>query len=216
MADDWAELIATCLAESHKPGETDAIKRSTVRALKHYRPYRFFFSEKKGSITLTAGTDEYTGPTDLLQPDHLLYTTAAGTPRNEIALVSTDEIRDMQVYGIVSGEPEYAAYHHQKFVFYPVPSVTNDTVAVWYQVDATRDAGGAVITVASATTVTNPYFVRAEELLRTRVLYDFFLTRVHDEEKATMYKLLNAEAERSLRSETSNLKMKGRSVRGYF
>lgn len=211
---DFGTLVTRCLLESHKPNETTSIKRAIVSALRHYQPFRTHFSQKTGTIATVAGTQEYSLPADFVAMDDLRL--LRGTIYTSVERINAQEMRDYVISSGARGIPDVYAVHHSKLLVYPIPNGIY-TLSLWYQFDSTRDtATGNEITVASGNTVTNDWFNRGEEALRTRALADFFLTRIHDSEKSTLYQHLNTQAEKSLLRQTNLTTGTPATVRGYL
>jgi hypothetical protein len=200
---DFATLKALLLVESHKPGEGTQMGLCIVRALRHYQPFRTYFTQKTGTFTLAQGVQGYTGPADLLAVDDLRLRRGTSTYTYDlISRVDIAQMRDLTSTSNNRGYPRFWVHHGSEILLYPIPADATDVVEVKYQSDATRDETTGVEITASATTETNEWFRRGEEALRTRALYDFFLTKVHDSEKAELFKIMNREAESSLNRQT--------------
>lgn len=123
--------------------------------------------------------------------------------------VTIGELRELQASGLAYGQPDYYCWHHDRFIVWPRPSAAH-VLTLDYHVDATRDeATGEEIKPDSGGSVTNEYFRRAEELLRSRAIYTFALGRDDDFELAKRMKILNQEAEKSLYRERDLKKVDG-------
>jgi hypothetical protein len=205
MPHDVAEMIDTVKAESHWPDEDTAILRHIVRALRHFRHERFYFSEKTGTFNAVTDQASYARdtdyPADLFEIDALRVEDGSGeTPLDR---VSYETYVDMNAGSTSTrGTPSVYAWHHDELFLWPTPG-SAWVINVDYFFDATRDAAsGDEITIDSSTAFTNDFFTRGEELLCARVLYSLSLGRAEDQKAALSAKAQYDEALRSLRSET--------------
>lgn len=225
MAHDVTEMIATVKAESHWPDEDVAILRHLVRALRHFRHHRFYFSEKAGTLVTVADQSAYVRgsgaddvPADLLEIDSIRCEEGSG--ETILEKVSIEQMRLAQA-GSTTGmnSPQIYSWHAETLYLWPTPGSVW-TLNIDYLFDATRDTatGGEIVTDASGVaTMTNEFFTRGEELLCSRILYSLALGRAEDAKAALTAKTAYLEALNSLQNE-SVIRKVGSSFQsdGYF
>ena len=189
---DFETFITERLEEvdrSHGDVET-YLRRATVRALKALSKIRVPWTESTFEFDTVAGQVEY-GPDDDLPEDivtiDFLYANQT-TGVQEIEMRPLAEVRlanDVTIHGIYSGVPRIACWHHERLILAPI--VGGVTVYGDYLKDARRDEEtGALITVAD-TTATNAWFDQGEDILRCRVLMDYYASFARDEAALATY-----------------------------
>lgn len=214
MASDFGTMSARMLEEAQKPGKLTFAKRSIVAALAHYAGFRATFSEKKGTVSLTAGTDEYDPPADFLAMDSLYWKPSDSSRYEPMMKQTLDTMRRLKWGSNIAGPPKFWCIHHKKLILYPTPSVTGDLLDCWYLFDSTlrTDAGheGEAITAASADAASNDWFAEGEVALRYYALADFSVSCTGDMDKANSYGMMALKAEADLLADMANLKKPGR------
>jgi len=197
-------MIQDVKDETHWPSEDAAIIRHLVSSLRHYRRRRFYFSEKSDSFPTINGVSEYERtthyPADLLEIDSLRV--VSGNGEITCTRLSLTEIRDRQSNSAASrNSPIYYSWYGDKLILFPTPGGVW-TVKVDYLFDSTRDETAGTEIDGSDLTMTNEYFRRGSELLRTRIIYALSLGRAEDPTMAIAVKTMNTESDQSLTLET--------------
>lgn len=216
---DFGTMVTSMKSDALDPADTDAMKRHIVAALKNYRGIRFEFAEKIGTFSTVADQEAYTPgaggvPSAIFQIDRLQLTVNGRDV--EIRMVPWLEYRNRKLAAATVHQPRIGAWYAGKLYLYPTPGAVY-TVTIDYLFDATRDtATGNEITTASGDTVTNEFFTTAEELLRTRALYTWGLTRGVSDPLATRMKLLNNEAMAALQRRAALVRANNRQAPAYF
>jgi hypothetical protein len=208
MANDVAAMISEVMDEGHWPGEAVAIRRHLRDALKHYRNRRFYFSEKSATRTTVAGVYELARsagpngyPADLLELDSLRVVSGSG----EVIVRKTGfhNIRELQANSTSSREtPSVYAFYADKLLLYPTPG-SAWTLKFDYVFDATLDTATGTAIDGSNGALTNAYFDRGAELLRSAIIMRMSLGRTEDGQLAISAKAINEAAERSLTNEST-------------
>lgn len=209
MAEDVASMIAAVKDETHWPSETAAIIRHLVASLRHYRRRRFWFSEKTGTFNTVAGQSDYVRttnfPADLMEIDTMRVESGNG----EIIMdrISLADMRAMQSGASATrNSPIYYSWLGDTLIVFPTPGGVW-TINLDYLFDATRDTATGNEIDGTVTNYTNEYFKRAEELLRTRIIYALSLGRAQDPSLAISMQTMNREADQALTLETHQRKM---------
>lgn len=201
MADDMASLLSACASELQNDGEATSLTAHVVAALKHFRGKHYSFAEKTGSWSSTAGVQSYTPGSNSMPADVLKVFSVTLIESSKRTLlpdpITVDEMRQRRQGIPANGKPSRWTWFADKLIF-DVPTVASLTLEIDYLMDATRDAAGALITAASATTVTNAFFVRGEELLRARVLWSYALGRGNNPDLAQRMAAVGESAHASL------------------
>lgn len=202
---DLSTLQSQVLDELHESGtaESTIVKRHLVAALRHYRSMRFAFSEKVATFATVADQESYQtngteAPADIMEIDHMQWRTGASAPWKPIERRLYVEQLWARENLTTTGQPDFWGFYRDRIYLWPTPSDAW-TVQVHYHFDSARDAAtGNEITESSAGTVTNDFFTRGAELLRTRAMYTYSLSRGDRPEVVTSAKMLNNEALQSM------------------
>lgn len=212
-------MLASVKEDILEPADTTAITRHICTALRHFRGMRFAFSEKTDTFPTVANQEAYTPgsgsvPVAIYEIDHLAIT-INGYDR-EVRMVTWPELLRARTASSTAGKPKIAALYGGLLYLHPKPDAVH-TITMRYIKDATRDAAtGNEITTASAGTVTNEFFTVGEELLRTRTIYSWAMTRGASSSMATSAKLLYNEALSRLRHQYGVVAANGRQAPAYL
>lgn len=215
---DFGTMIASMKADALDPADDTELKRHVVAALNHYRGERFEFSEKVGTFSTVADQEEYVQgvddvPDGIFSIDELRITISSRIIK--IPMIPWTEFRAKQKLTSTISQPRYAAFYASSIWLYPTPGAIY-TIGIDFVFDATVDQNGDPITTASDNADTNDFFTIGEELVRTRALYTWAMTRGVSDEFATRMKLLNNEAYARLRARASAVRVDGLQAPVYF
>lgn len=210
MASNVGTLLTVLLDESQKANKSTQLTRSLVRALGHYRGKRTYFTQKRATFAVTAGTAEYQLPTlgattgklpDFLSMDDIRWSDSTGSRLVPFARVTPQAIRDAQFYPAARGNyPRFWTIHHAKLILWPVPATTGDLMDCWYQFDATLNESDGTEIDGTVSAATNEWFREGVDCLRTWALFDFFQSYVKDPEQASSFAAMNARYEQDIDS----------------
>lgn len=189
---DFETFIDRLLDEvdrSHANVET-YLRRATIRSLKALSKIRVPWQEGTFSFETVAAQAEY-GPADGLPEDvvtiDFLYTQQS-TGVYEISLRPLAEVRlakDVTVHGLYAAYPCLACWHHERLILAPV--IGGVTVYGDYLKDARRDETSGSLITEEDTTTTNAWFDQGEDILRCRVLMDYYASFARDEASLATY-----------------------------
>ena len=176
------------------------------RAIRHYQPERFFFSERILTFETLAGTDVYFGGDapdipDLLAIDSLVRIENDQTyPLTRIS-ESTIERRDDPAS---ASQPCAYSYFDRSIRLWPMPSAT------W----TIRLAAHVLVPAPSQRDETSPWVDEASDLIAARAKQHLGLNSLRDPAFATAQGLLVSDAFRSLRGRSNRIASTGQ-IRAY-
>ena len=221
----YATLLTSLQEEAHEPADSSVFARHVSSALYHLRPLVLPWSHTTATISLVADQQSYERgvdiPGDILSFDSvfLLYPGSSGGLNVELMRVTIQEFRRLDVSTTAAvGIPNFYAWYDDKIWIWPIPGDTAQQIRLDYQRDATlHEATGVRFDPSSVDTAfTNEFFRRGEEMLRTRTLMTYAMTRSHSNEESTRAQLLYKEAHKSVMRERDMIELEGNQVASYW
>jgi hypothetical protein len=195
--------------------------QATVDQLGELSATRMLDMEGTFSFATTAQQAEYTVsylnfPKDLKEVDTLYNPLVPGSTMGiPIERVTINEIRQWPFRVAPSLFPIYWTWHHNSVILTPPPS-SNITLNADYFKDARFDTNGNLITTASGTGTTNPWFARGVRVLRAQVLTDYHNTISKDEQAAQLQQEVAADGLARLEKELRQAKGASAQAPRYF
>lgn len=156
------EQMTSRIADDLNRSDLDTqIKQAINRAITHYKPRAFWFSEASQSFTLQASVYQYTSSNSALPSEYqkadLLEVTVNGNPY-PIKKISFTEIKYLMSGSSITGYPQNFAEYGGQLWIYPIPNQSL-TATLYYQKN---------YTTLSASSDTNEFLVYAEDLIEAR------------------------------------------------
>ena len=223
---NYSTLLTALQDEAHEPADSGIFARHVQAALHHLRPLVLPWSHATATVDLVQDQREYERgvdiPGDILSFDsiYLLYSGTSGGLNIELMkLPSINEFRRLDVSTTSAvGIPNFYVFYDDKLFIWPQPGATNQQIQMDYHRDATlhEDTGVAFDASNVDTSFTNEFFRRGEELLRTRVLMTYAMTRSHSNEESTRAQLLYKEAYKSVMRERDMMSLEANQVKSYW
>jgi len=222
---DYSTLLTALQDEAHEPADSSIFARHVKAALYHLRPLVLPWSHTSVTINLATDQQAYERgvdiPGDILSFDSvfLLYPGSAGGLNVELLRVTIQEFRRLDVSTTAAvGVPNFYAWYDNKLWIWPIPGDTAQQIRLDYHRDATlhEDTGVEFDPSNVDTAFTNEFFRRGEEMLRSRTLMTYAMTRSHSNEESTRAKLLFEEAKKSVMRERDMIELEGNQVASYW
>lgn len=214
---DFETFVADLLSvadDRHDEVET-FFRKAIIRALgPPISRLRADWTEKSTTFETEADAKEYdssvgTGfPADIGDIDRLGLDPATHNRAWPIEPRSLQEVRAGQV--AASGEPRIYCWHHRKLLIAP-PTKADQVLLLDYTIDARRDETTGALITENDTTTSNAWFRLGEghDLLRCRVLADYYGSFARDGQLAAVYAQFFEAARREARSQYQNLRADG-------
>lgn len=222
---NYSTLLTSLQEEAHEPADSSVFARHVKAALYHMRPLVVPWSNTTTTLPLVSGQASYERgtslPGDVLSFDSvfLLYPSSSDGLNVELTRVTIQRYRRLDVSTTTAvGTPSVYAWYDSKLYVWPKPGTTSQYLQIDYQRDATLDENTGVAFSASSpdNAFSNEYFRRGEEMLRTRALYTYALSRSKDSRDAETEHLLYNEARSSVMRERDMMELEGQQVASYW
>ena len=191
----------------------DELKRSDLSsqinlaiksAIRHYEPMRWWHNEARTEKATVASQEYYALPTNFVEADHLLIT--VNTHKYELRRRTQGFMNDNYVNSnTYTGIPEYWAIYDDQVRLGPVPD-DSYTLELQYQKELTE---------LSASSDTNDWMTRGEQLIRARAKWDLFTNQIRDMQQAQIMKSQELEALDSI-EERAVKYQSGGGIRPYY
>ena len=198
---DLDTMIQRIIAEVSRASDddTDAIKRALISSIRYFRDHRFWFNEGTHTFTLTVDDQDYEvetastegPPSDWIRPV-TAYLKQGDTRWLEMNQVSINEMRYLTPTDTTTGLPTDWAWFNNTMYFSPIPSQADDV-----RFDYVRDIGtpsyywdGTEWKFTSPEgsdllgSWTSDWFIKAEELIRSRTKWDLYYHYYDDDNMA--------------------------------
>lgn len=198
MARNFQHAVEILRWMVHEPEADQHMRRAVVRALRHFRPRRFTFSQRSGELLLQPGIFRY-GPDQGLPGDILaIHQVTLERQTQQLTLgnpVSIQEMRRLHDYARSTGWPDQWTWYGEQWWCHPIPSLA-DTVHFDYRADISRDErSGAVISEDSGQE-TNRMIEDGEGPLLAYAAYWYCMTIQRDAQRGQMFaQVLRSELE---------------------
>lgn len=204
----FEELIADLLetADDRHPGVESFLRTATVRALgPPISRLRAEWTETSTTFTTIADTAEYDNavtsdfPVNVGDID-LLRIAPSSNPREILTPVGLAEVRSL---GYLSSQTPRAYHWRARKLILGPPTVAGLTIAMDYTIDARRDETSGDLITSTDTTTTNAWFRPGEghDLLRCRVLTDYYASYARNPDLASVFSGMFEAARREMRSQ---------------
>jgi hypothetical protein len=143
-------------------------------------------------FVLVAGQHEYDASdglnADVVSIDYLYRESVPHVPIEPRSLGEVRSAIEDTQHAFWPHSPAIYCWHHQKLILTPI--VPGLTILGDYLKDAKRDATTGALITEDDTTTTNPWFEEGEDILRCRVLLDFYASFARDENSVRVYSAL--------------------------
>ncbi len=195
----YAELQTNIANYFSRQDLTTTIQEAITRAIKHYEREDFWFTDASGSFVTTSGTKGYTISSTIGYASVEQVIMNYNNYRYEVDQLNYLELNKLDATQLYS-QPSKWTQHMGMIEFYPIP---NGSYTVSYEY-VTK------VSTLSSSADTNVFTIHAEDLIEARASWWVAKNKTQNFNRAQEFKLMESEALRQLKNETTSKKAAGK------